>query len=110
MKPAVPGTQRARSFRRQLGFTSQGDHISTFEHQMAGRHGSEVTLSSSVLGQGFRKHGPIGVGTPLPVKILLIWLIVGSLAGWLAGVIVEGEAWRHPAPSNVRMQRLSRMG
>jgi uncharacterized membrane protein YeaQ/YmgE (transglycosylase-associated protein family) len=26
----------------------------------------------------------------LPLEIVLIWLVVGAIAGWLAGVIVKG--------------------
>ncbi len=26
----------------------------------------------------------------IPVEVLLIWLLVGAVAGWLAGVIVKG--------------------
>ena len=26
----------------------------------------------------------------IPVEVLLIWLVIGAVAGWLAGVIVKG--------------------
>jgi uncharacterized membrane protein YeaQ/YmgE (transglycosylase-associated protein family) len=30
------------------------------------------------------------MGTNMPVETLIIWLLIGAVAGWLAGLIVKG--------------------
>jgi hypothetical protein len=41
----------------------------------------------------FRSKG--NRGKTMNAKAIIIWLIVGAVAGWLAGMVVKGGWWRY---------------
>jgi uncharacterized membrane protein YeaQ/YmgE (transglycosylase-associated protein family) len=67
--------------------------------QQGAKHGN-------VLIRGYRPRRPVsraawrkgelqklaahGEGQAMPIEVIIIWLVVGAIAGWLAGVIVSG--------------------